>query len=266
MPFLLLVFSRERREAELCEAYRNAATPEEAAMVLQSYALRFTISDAILDSLKLPRNPSKPAQDLNQLDEEHKPSAPINGSKTPEPLHKPEPAVTPLQSQKEMETDTLAQREMQVSVSTNSPAPNSALSTVTNSENKPPQSLELTEPRSNQTVSSTTHQIQPTAGGAKPQTKHTPPQTAQVQPQTTKPVQILPSPPSAPPRPVPLLAAKPYCQPRNTQPGHKPVKVRAWYQPWQIASPDTSSQLSFLVLKLQEWFVGFRKCWRGYQF
>ncbi|XP_046900847.1 LIM and calponin homology domains-containing protein 1-like isoform X2 [Hypomesus transpacificus] len=50
-----IVEEKERREAELCEAYRRAETPEEAAMVLQRYALRFTISDATLDSLKLPR-------------------------------------------------------------------------------------------------------------------------------------------------------------------------------------------------------------------
>lgn len=244
MPFFLIVFSRERREAELCEAYRNAASPEEAAMVLQRYALRFTISDAILDSLKLPRNTSKPNQDLNQSDEEHKPSSPINVSKTSDPLHKPEPTVTPLQRHKEMETDTLAQQETQVSVSTTSPTPNSPLSTVTNSENKPPQSLERNEPLSNQTVSSNTHQTQPTTGGAQPQIKHTPPQTTQVQPQITRPIQTVPSPPSVSPRPVPLLAAKPYCQPRNTQPGHKPVKVRARYQSYQITSPDTSSHLS----------------------
>nr|XP_061792140.1 LIM and calponin homology domains-containing protein 1-like [Nerophis lumbriciformis] len=50
-----IVEEKERREAELCEAYGNAATPEEAAMVLQRYALRFTISEATLDFLKLPR-------------------------------------------------------------------------------------------------------------------------------------------------------------------------------------------------------------------
>lgn len=224
-------------------------------MVLQRYALRFTISDAILDSLKLPRNPSKPKQDSNQLDEEHKPSSTTNNSKTSDPLHKPEPTVTPLQRHKEMDTDTLGQQETQVSVCTTSPTPN-LLSTVTNSDNKPPQSLELNEPVSNQTVSSTTHQTQPIT---QPQTKHTPPQTAQVQPQTTQPIQILSSPPSVAPRPVPLLAAKPYCQPRNTQPGHKPVKVRARYQLYQIASLDTYLTLvPVIMLELQELFVACR--------
>ncbi|XP_037110516.1 LIM and calponin homology domains-containing protein 1-like isoform X8 [Syngnathus acus] len=55
-----IVEDKERREAELCEAYRSAATPEEAAMVLQRYALRFTISDATLDFLNLPRPAANP--------------------------------------------------------------------------------------------------------------------------------------------------------------------------------------------------------------
>ncbi|KAL0176579.1 hypothetical protein M9458_028909, partial [Cirrhinus mrigala] len=45
----------ERREQELHEAYRNARTPEEAASVLQRYAQRFTISEAIIERLKLPK-------------------------------------------------------------------------------------------------------------------------------------------------------------------------------------------------------------------
>ncbi|XP_026216392.1 LIM and calponin homology domains-containing protein 1-like isoform X2 [Anabas testudineus] len=220
-----IVEEKERREAELCEAYRNAATPEEAAMVLQRYALRFTISDAILDSLKLPRTSSKPDPDLNQLDDEHKTSLPINDSKTSGPLPKPEPTVTPVHRHEEMETDTPVQQETQVSVSTSLPTPNSPISTVTKSENKPPQTLDLDEPQSKQTVSPTTHQTQPITGGAQPQTKHTPTQCAQVQPHTTQPIHTLPSPPTVSPRPVPMLAAKPYCQPRSTQPGHKPVKM-----------------------------------------
>lgn len=46
---------RERRERELHEAYLEARTPEEAAAVLQRYAQRFTISEAVLERLKLPR-------------------------------------------------------------------------------------------------------------------------------------------------------------------------------------------------------------------
>ncbi|XP_078022316.1 LIM and calponin homology domains-containing protein 1-like isoform X8 [Epinephelus lanceolatus] len=221
-----IVEEKERREAELCEAYRNAATPEEAAMVLQRYALRFTISDATLDSLKLPRSTSKPKHDLIKVDKEHKTTPPIN--ETSEPLYKPEPSVTQHQTPtdpEEMETDPTAQQETSASVSPSFPTLGSPLSPITNSESVPPQSLELNEPQSKPTESPTTHQEQPITGGAEPQTKHTPPQTAQVQPQTSQPVHTLPSPPSVSPRPVPLLAAKPYCQPRNTQPGHKPVKM-----------------------------------------
>ncbi|XP_073710129.1 LIM and calponin homology domains-containing protein 1 isoform X11 [Misgurnus anguillicaudatus] len=50
-----IVEEKERREQELHEAYRNARTPEEASAVLQKYAQRFTISEAILERLKLPK-------------------------------------------------------------------------------------------------------------------------------------------------------------------------------------------------------------------
>lgn len=46
---------RERRERELHETYRNARTPEEAEAVLQRYAQRFSISEAVLTQLRLPR-------------------------------------------------------------------------------------------------------------------------------------------------------------------------------------------------------------------
>ncbi|XP_061535639.1 LIM and calponin homology domains-containing protein 1a isoform X2 [Phycodurus eques] len=67
-----IVEEKERREAQLCEAYRNAASPEEAAGVLQRYALRFTISDATLDFLKLPRSTANPDATLNQAIHKHK--------------------------------------------------------------------------------------------------------------------------------------------------------------------------------------------------
>ncbi|XP_070768876.1 LIM and calponin homology domains-containing protein 1-like [Enoplosus armatus] len=247
-----IVEEKERREAELCEAYRNAATPEEAAMVLQRYALRFTISDATLDSLKLPRSTSKPTQDLNQVDKEHKTASPAIESETSEPPHKPEPTVITDQSHTEPEeinTDTTAEQETSVSVSSSSPTPGSPLTPDTNSENMPPQSLQLNEPQSKPTESPTAHQKQPITGDAKPQTKHTPPQIAQVQPHTTQPVHTLPSPPSVSPRPVPLLAAKPYCQPRSTQSGHKPVKMDGLVrvngeatEDLSVSTPPTSAQ------------------------
>lgn len=48
-------FPRERRENELREAYQSARTPEEAALVLHRYAQRFTISEAVLERLQLPK-------------------------------------------------------------------------------------------------------------------------------------------------------------------------------------------------------------------
>ncbi|XP_041821972.1 LIM and calponin homology domains-containing protein 1-like isoform X2 [Chelmon rostratus] len=249
-----IVEEKERREAELCEAYRNAATPEEAAMVLQRYALRFTISDATLDSLKLPRSTSKPKQDLKQADKEEKTTSPVSDSETSEPLQTPEPTVITDQAPikpEETEADTTAQQETAVTVSPVSPTPGSPLSPVTNSENVPPQSLQLNEPQSKPAESPTTHQQQPTAGDAKPQTKHMPPQIAQVQPHTTQPVHTLPSPPSVSPRPVPLLAAKPYCQPRSMQSGHKPVKMDGLVRvngeatdDLSVSTPPTSAQHS----------------------
>ncbi|KAM8773407.1 uncharacterized protein AB9X84_016101 isoform 1-T1 [Acanthopagrus schlegelii] len=222
-----IVEEKERREAELCEAYRNAATPEEAAMVLQRYALRFTISDATLDSLKLPRSTSKPKQDPLQVDKEHKTTSPVIDSGTTEPLHKPEPTITdqtPAEPE-ETEMDTTLKHELSLSVSSSSATPVSPLSPVTNKENVPPQSLQLNEPQSTPTESPTTQQKQPITGDSKPQIKPLSPQIAQAQPHTTPPVHTLPSPSSVSPRPVPMLAAKPYCQPRSTQSGHKPVKM-----------------------------------------
>ncbi|XP_042293031.1 LIM and calponin homology domains-containing protein 1-like isoform X2 [Thunnus maccoyii] len=282
-----IVEEKERREVELCEAYRNAATPEEAAMVLQRYALRFTISDATLDSLKLPRSTAKPKPDPNQVDKEHKP---VHDSETLDPLHKPESTVTtdqkhtkpedmeidktaqqetsdavssssstpksPLPSvpskilqidktaqqetsdvvssssstpkspvpSKILQIDKTAQQETSDAVSSSSSTPKSPLPSVTHSENMPPQSQELREPQTQPIESPSTHE-QPMTVDAQPQTKHTPPQIAQVQMHTTPPVHTLPSPPSVSSRPVPLLAAKPYCQPKTSQSGQKPVKM-----------------------------------------
>ncbi|XP_070684312.1 LIM and calponin homology domains-containing protein 1-like [Pempheris klunzingeri] len=220
-----IVEEKERREAELCEAYRNAATPEEAAMVLQRYALRFTISDATLDSLKLPRSTTKPTQDPSQEDNEHNATLSISDTETSEPLHKPEPAVTDQRNAEpeEIEMVKTAHQETPASVPSSCLAPGSPLTSVTKSENVPPQSLQLNESQFKPSEPPTA-QLHIT-GESQPQTKHTPPLIAQVQPHTTQPVQTLPSPSSVSPRPVPLLAAKPYCQPRSTQPGHKPVKM-----------------------------------------
>uniref|UniRef100_A0A7N8XHN1 LIM and calponin homology domains-containing protein 1-like n=1 Tax=Mastacembelus armatus TaxID=205130 RepID=A0A7N8XHN1_9TELE len=201
-----IVEEKERREAELREAYRNAATPEEAAMVLQRYALRFIISDATLDSLKLPRSISNTKPGLNQVDKEHKPSSPLNDFESSEPIEKPEPMVIAFQRQTKPE-----EKETSVSDSTSSPAPNNPTSTVTNSEHIPPQSLERNEPQSKPTESPTTHQIQLITGDAQPQPKHSSPQIAQVQPHSTQPLHALPSPPSLSSRPLPLLTGCTLC-------------------------------------------------------
>uniref|UniRef100_A0A9J8BXQ2 LIM and calponin homology domains 1a n=1 Tax=Cyprinus carpio carpio TaxID=630221 RepID=A0A9J8BXQ2_CYPCA len=71
-----IVEEKERREQELHEQYCKASTPEEKAAVLQRYALRFTISDAILEKLQLPKLPSA--------------ASPMH---TP-PLHQPEKKLT----------------------------------------------------------------------------------------------------------------------------------------------------------------------------
>ncbi|KAM6999747.1 LIM and calponin homology domains-containing protein 1-like isoform 2-T2 [Tautogolabrus adspersus] len=50
-----IVQDKERREEELRNAYRRARTPEEASTILQRYAQRFSISDAVLERLQLPK-------------------------------------------------------------------------------------------------------------------------------------------------------------------------------------------------------------------
>lgn len=47
--------NRERREEELRQAYRRAKTQEEASAILQRYAQRFSISEAVLERLQLPK-------------------------------------------------------------------------------------------------------------------------------------------------------------------------------------------------------------------
>uniref|UniRef100_A0A3Q4AQU6 Uncharacterized protein n=1 Tax=Mola mola TaxID=94237 RepID=A0A3Q4AQU6_MOLML len=134
-----IVEDKERREAELCEAYRNAATPEEAAMVLQRYALRFIISDATLDSLKLPRSTANIKQDPNHVDKEHKTESPISHSETSELVHKPKPGLKA--EQMPTKPDTLAQQQT-LSNSSSPPTPGSPLGPVSPSpqpeEQSPP--------------------------------------------------------------------------------------------------------------------------------
>ncbi|KAF7248329.1 LIM and calponin-likey domains-containing protein 1, partial [Varanus komodoensis] len=69
--------ARERRERELHEAYKNARSREEADSILQQYIERFTISEAVLERLEMPKllershsaepNSSSPPKDPNPL-------------------------------------------------------------------------------------------------------------------------------------------------------------------------------------------------------
>lgn len=66
---------RERRERELHEAYKNAKSQEEAESILQQYIERFTISEAVLERLQMPKilershsvEPNSPLKDQNPL-------------------------------------------------------------------------------------------------------------------------------------------------------------------------------------------------------
>ncbi|XP_061840038.1 LIM and calponin homology domains-containing protein 1a isoform X4 [Nerophis lumbriciformis] len=184
-----IVEDKERREAELCEAYRNAATPEEAAMVLQRYALRFTISDATLDYLKLPRSTSDPEEALHQ--------APHTQEAVNEMLE--EPASTEEESMKCEEIKTVT-----LDTFSNPLTPTGTLHSPENTSKEFNQRPIQTRPE----------QLIPV--DAPSQSRINPPEVTQVQPPTVKPVLTIPSPSSAPSRPVPLLAAKPYCQPRRS--------------------------------------------------
>ncbi|NXO26660.1 LIMC1 protein, partial [Cisticola juncidis] len=70
-----IVEEKERRERELHEAYKNAKTQEEAESILQQYTERFTISEAVLERLQMPKilershslEPNSPLEDPNPL-------------------------------------------------------------------------------------------------------------------------------------------------------------------------------------------------------
>lgn len=191
-------------------------------MVLQRYALRFTISDATLDSLKLPRSMSNLKQDTDHMAEERKMTPPTNHSEVSD-RHKPTVITNQVRMKPEETEKDITSQQTLASVSSSPPAPGGPVSLVTNSENTPPRSLQLEEPQPKITESPTAHQV--IAGEAKSHTKRSlPPITQQLD--TTQAVRTLPSPSSMSPRPVPLFAAKPYCQPRNAQSGHKPIKVK----------------------------------------
>ncbi|KAJ7326687.1 hypothetical protein JRQ81_016446, partial [Phrynocephalus forsythii] len=72
-----IVEEKERRERALHEAYKNARSREEAESILQQYIERFTISEAVLERLEMPKflershsaepNSSSPPKDPNPL-------------------------------------------------------------------------------------------------------------------------------------------------------------------------------------------------------
>ncbi|NWY50081.1 LIMC1 protein, partial [Chionis minor] len=70
-----IVEEKERRERELHEAYKNAKSQEEAESILQQYIERFTISEAVLERLQMPKilershsvEPNSPLNDPNPL-------------------------------------------------------------------------------------------------------------------------------------------------------------------------------------------------------
>uniref|UniRef100_A0A3B3I0G5 LIM and calponin homology domains 1a n=1 Tax=Oryzias latipes TaxID=8090 RepID=A0A3B3I0G5_ORYLA len=219
-----IVEEKERREAELCEAYRNAATPEEAALVLQRYALRFTISDATLDSLKLPRSTSKPKHDLNGTTQEDKPASPVNGSEMLEHLPKPKPASLNQKhtNPENMETDVIQELEKSGATSSSSTTSNSPVSADTNSQIVPPQSPQFCKPTTQFTESAATNQKDLNSGDTLLQSKHISFQDAQEQSQTMQP-QFPQSQPTQS-KPVQLQLAQPQSeqlqptQPQSEQP------------------------------------------------
>uniref|UniRef100_A0A3P9ME09 LIM and calponin homology domains 1a n=1 Tax=Oryzias latipes TaxID=8090 RepID=A0A3P9ME09_ORYLA len=219
-----IVEEKERREAELCEAYRNAATPEEAALVLQRYALRFTISDATLDSLKLPRSTSKPKHDLNGTTQEDKPASPVNGSEMLEHLPKPKPASLNQKhtNPENMETDVIQELEKSGATSSSSTTSNSPVSADTNSQIVPPQSPQFCKPTTQFTESAATNQKDLNSGDTLLRSKHMSFQDAQEQSQTMQP-QFPQSQPTQS-KPVQLQLAQPQSeqlqptQPQSEQP------------------------------------------------
>ncbi|NXA46571.1 LIMC1 protein, partial [Nothocercus julius] len=70
-----IVEEKERRERELHEAYKNAKSQEEAESILQQYIERFTISEAVLERLQMPKilershsvEPDSPLKDPSPL-------------------------------------------------------------------------------------------------------------------------------------------------------------------------------------------------------
>ncbi|XP_055014595.1 LIM and calponin homology domains-containing protein 1-like isoform X2 [Boleophthalmus pectinirostris] len=206
-----IIEEKERREAELCEAYRNAATPEEAAMVLQRYALRFTISDATLDSLKVPR-PVVAATDPDheQTDKDLKPSTPVKD----EDLKVSEQHKMVIKTDNKHNTEHVELTKKQEDIVCLSSIPTPPTSPVKSPERALP--LLPEKPVSKPAESQST--VQPQRAPVVQSQAKIPSAPSPLQRTQTLPTTPVPPPPS---RPVPLLAAKPW----SSQAGNKSFKM-----------------------------------------
>ncbi|XP_059903637.1 uncharacterized protein LOC132454350 isoform X4 [Gadus macrocephalus] len=226
-----IVEEKEKREIDLCESYRRAQTPEEAAMVLQRYALRFTISDATLDSLKLPRStsPNTTPADPHQTDQEpHPPPQSTHPpSETPEPPQlRPDPARMTAQHPKPQENE--GEEGVPEARSSTTPPGSSAGPVGRSRPSLPPRPApsELRPHQPPQGEPRGTPHTPPATGEAQPgQTKGFQPQPAREDQESAKTVRVhhvspTPYPPS---KPVPLLTAKPYCLPGSSHSARKSV-------------------------------------------
>ncbi|XP_071264201.1 LIM domain only protein 7-like isoform X2 [Salvelinus alpinus] len=144
-----IVEDKERREAELCDAYRRAGSKEEAAMVLQRYALRFTISDSTLDSLQLPRtittdqNPESRTSATNQNPE----------SRTPATNQNPKSRTTTTDQNPESRTSATNQNP-----ESRTPATNQNPESRTPATNQNPKSRTITTDQNPESRTSATNQ------------------------------------------------------------------------------------------------------------
>ncbi|XP_062333691.1 LIM and calponin homology domains-containing protein 1-like isoform X3 [Osmerus eperlanus] len=245
-----IVEEKERREAELCEAYRRAETPEEAAMVLQRYALRFTISDATLDSLKLPRIGLDYQPDSTKPDLKIKPAHTTVDQEQRVARNGQENQSKPEQKQEAEKNDPRTQECASAAVLSSPPAPSDPPTVPhTQTQNAEPQTRHAhTEPRKPEPTPKQAHpevqhqpqppqahtqhaqpQPQPTQAHtqhAQPKPQHTQPPSLHAQPQPCGHTRLSSASSGPPPsRPMPLLTAKPYSQPKHIQTGHKAVKV-----------------------------------------
>ncbi|MCJ8749203.1 hypothetical protein PDJAM_G00173680, partial [Pangasius djambal] len=249
-----IVEEKERREQELHELYCQASTPEEKAAILQRYALRFTISDAILEKLQLPKLPSvAKLQSAYILNEEAEISesqtftetetdssdqylkqithtimqshlntrdlSPVQDSRTPEAPLYPKIPLSPARDPKTPEVQLSPVRdsktpEVQLSPVRDSKTPEVQLSPVRDS--KTPE-VQLSPVRDSNTPDISLSLSLDSKTLEAPLSPIKPTKTPEVR---LSPVRI----PPAPSRPVPLLTPKPYSQPKFNQPSFKQVK------------------------------------------